>query len=267
MGVEQFWTGVAFVPEAGEPIQFGAVDVDFPGRNEYRTEGIDIRIHSPDPTAVPKIREGTRGTFRGTNTGENIGYAVVNAEVVRSSEGDLLLRAESLDGVTNPIATILFYAVFDDRANSITFVKEIPKEFEGRYEAEVILDPPPADLNIWPQGTDRPEVVLCVAEDDPKHYRVYKYRRDIAEGFRSTGRNYGGVERRPFVPTRAVRRRAEIRARNAGRWIAWTRGLGRAVAIGDTRDEAIARAAHAGVLGVVCEFIPPAIGAPPPIRP
>src|SRR4051794_7296353 len=102
MGAAQFWTAVAFIPETGELIRFGAVDVDFPDRDENRTEGIDIRIHSSDPTAVPRVHEGTRGTFQGTDLSENIGYSVVNAEVVRSSEGDLLLRAESLDGITNP---------------------------------------------------------------------------------------------------------------------------------------------------------------------
>jgi hypothetical protein len=264
MGDKQKWTEIAFVPEGGEPIRFGAVDVAFPDRNEHRTEGIDIRIHSPDPTVVPKIREGTRGTFQGTNTGENIGYTVVNAEVVGSSEGNLLLRAESLDGVTSPISKgRLLYAVFDDRTNSITFVYKIPKGFEGRYESGVKLDRPPTDLHIWPQGADRPEVVLCIAEDDPEHYRVFKYGRDIVKGFRPTRRNYGGVMEKPFVPTQADRERARIRARNAGRWIAWTRGIKRAVGTGDTRDQAIAQAAHAGVQDVVCEFIPPATGAAP----
>jgi hypothetical protein len=264
MGDKQQWTGVAFVPERGEPIRFGTVEVGFPGRDEYRTEGIDIRIHSLDPTMVPKIREGTRGTFQGTNTGENTSYTVVNAEAVRSSKGDLLLRAESLDGITK---TLLYYAVFDDRDNSITFVQEIPEGFEKEYVAGVILDPPPAGLNIWPRGAERPQVVLCVAVDDPKHYRVYKYKRDIAEGFEQTGRTYGGVTRRPFVPTRADRERAKIRARNAGRWIAWSQGIGSDHATGDTRDEAFAEAARAGINDVVCEFIPPAVSAAPPSRP
>lgn len=267
MSNKSSWTGVAFVPQGAKPIPFGKVEVDLPGRVEDPTEAIRIRIHSPDPTAVPVIREGTRGTFQGTYTREKVGYTIVNAEVVRSSQGDLVLRAESPDGVTHPIARGPLYAVFDDSTNLTTFVRVIPKGFEGKYEAGVSLDPPPADLNEWPRGADRPEVILCVAVDDPRHYRVFKYRRDIAEGFRQTGRNYGGVEQRPFVPTPDVRNRAEIRARNEGRWIAWTQELERAVATGDSRDQVIAEAARAGFRDVVCEFIQSAVGTAPPSRP
>jgi hypothetical protein len=50
---------------------------------------------------------------------------------------------------------------------------------------------------------------------------------------------------------------AEIRRRNVGRWIAWTRGFGKAVASGESREEVRNNAAQAGYGDVVCEWVPP----------
>lgn len=150
------------------------------------------------------------------------------------------------------------HAVFDDETNSITFVRAIPRWFEGRYERHVTLDPLPEDLHLWPEGAARPEVVLCVARDDPKHYRIFKYGKDVDRTvFNPTGKNFGGVLPRPRAPSPADKARMAAMEANAGRWVAWTRDLDRLVGAGDTPDEARAAAARAGYTDIACQWIPP----------
>jgi hypothetical protein len=152
------------------------------------------------------------------------------------------------------------HAVFDDETNSITFVRSIPRWFQGRFERNVTLDPLPKDLQLWPPGAARPERVLCVARDDPKHYRLFKYGKDVDPNtFIPTGKTFIGVLPRPRAPSPEEIERMDAMEANAGRWVAWTRGLGRIVGAGETRDEAIAEAARAGHTDVATEWIPPSL--------
>ncbi|HWE37417.1 MAG TPA: hypothetical protein VG406_12685 [Isosphaeraceae bacterium] len=115
--------------------------------------------------------------------------------------------------------------------------------------------PPYSDLFRWPVGAARPEVVLCVARDNDKHYKIYKYNNEVELArYRPTGWNFGGFMR---PPTPAEQRKARWRAEHAGRWLAWTRGFGEPVGVGETREMALAEAARAGYGDVVCEWVPP----------
>ena len=52
----------------------------------------------------------------------------------------------------------------------------------------------PEDVHEWPSGADRPEDVLAVARDEPRHFRVFKYRREIDQAqYEPTGMNYAVV--------------------------------------------------------------------------
>ncbi len=64
----------------------------------------------------------------------------------------------------------------------------------------------------------------------------------------------------PDSPSDADRFAADFRRRNAGRWIAWTRGFGNPVAAAATRDEVKADAARAGYEDVISEWVPPWLG-------
>ena len=50
---------------------------------------------------------------------------------------------------------------------------------------------------------------------------------------------------------------AAMRLKHAGQWVAWTEGLGRIVAAGDSRDEVRSAALAAGVSRPICEWISP----------
>lgn len=91
----------------------------------------------------------------------------------------------------------------------------VPAEWE--FRPDVVLDGVTPDLHEWPIGADSPEAVLCISRTDPKHFRVFKYRRDIDRSmFLETGWNYGGM----YAASRSLWDRllgqhAEIRARLA----------------------------------------------------
>ena len=59
---------------------------------------------------------------------------------------------------------------------------------------------------------------------------------------------------------------AEFRRRNAGRWIAWTRGFGEPVATGGTWDEVRSEVSRSGHENVVFEWVPPDLGYMPVAR-
>jgi hypothetical protein len=59
----------------------------------------------------------------------------------------------------------------------------------GELLDAVALDVPD-DLTTWPDGADAPEVVLCRSADDPRHFRVFKYRRDVRPPFVPENKNF-----------------------------------------------------------------------------
>ena len=85
------------------------------------------------------------------------------------------------------------YAVTVEPLYMAVFLTERPEDGPWKVEDDVDLDRP-SDLNLWPRGADRPEVVLCRSTSDKKHYKVFKYSKDIDRSkFEPTGNNLLGV--------------------------------------------------------------------------
>ena len=82
------------------------------------------------------------------------------------------------------------------RGNTIYFAEEFVKGSIEKAHGGVRLDfdASEANRNLWPDGKLSPEMVLCVCESDPTHYKIFTYANDVTgTGFRSTGKDYGGV--------------------------------------------------------------------------
>ncbi len=85
------------------------------------------------------------------------------------------------------------YAVTTDRLNAIHFLSERPQGEGLKIQEGVGLDIP-SNLELWPSGEPGPEQVLCVSLSDPKHYKLFKFSRDIdPTEFEPTGKSFGGV--------------------------------------------------------------------------
>ena len=85
------------------------------------------------------------------------------------------------------------YAVTVEPLNTVFFLGERPEGAEWEVREGVGIDVP-FNYADWPEGTDRPEAILCVSTTDPTHYKVFRRRRDVDPGqFQPTGRNFGGV--------------------------------------------------------------------------
>jgi hypothetical protein len=78
---------------------------------------------------------------------------------------------------------------------AVFFLNEIPENPDGSLEIEEgAWVEVPMNVAAWPEGARRPESVLCRSTEDPKHYKIYKYRNEI-EGteWEETGLNFGGT--------------------------------------------------------------------------
>jgi hypothetical protein len=78
---------------------------------------------------------------------------------------------------------------------SIYFLTETPDNPDGLLE----IDPGawvevPMNVLWWPEGARRPESVLCRSTEDPKYYKIFKYRNEI-EGteWEEAGLSFGGT--------------------------------------------------------------------------
>jgi hypothetical protein len=77
---------------------------------------------------------------------------------------------------------------------SIYFLTEPPDQTEGLEVVEGAWVEVPTNVNLWPEGAARPETVLCRSRLDPKHYKMFKYRREIdSQEWEETGLNFGGT--------------------------------------------------------------------------
>jgi hypothetical protein len=87
----------------------------------------------------------------------------------------------------------MLYAVAIEPLNAVFFLGERPAGADWNVRDGVWLDVP-ANYDAWPEGAECPEQVLCVLNSDPKHYKIFKYYKDVnEEEFRPTGRRFGGV--------------------------------------------------------------------------
>jgi hypothetical protein len=91
-------------------------------------------------------------------------------------------------------------------------------DYGGRYLEGVTLDAPD-DVDQKPEGRSFPDPELCVDASDPRHYRVFKFSRDVpGSGFVPTGKAHTVV-------------------RGAGEWRRFLESLRRLDAIGRDTDE------------------------------
>jgi hypothetical protein len=85
------------------------------------------------------------------------------------------------------------YKVTVEPMNSLYFLADRPEGTEWPVEEGVGLDIP-ANYDLWPEGSQAPEQILCVSTSDPKHYKLFKYSSDINPNeFTPTGMSFGGV--------------------------------------------------------------------------
>jgi hypothetical protein len=116
MAGQRGWVDITFRPEGQSAVKFGDAGVIFPSLAvQERVEGtassaedivgpIHIRVLSSNISAIPTFPKGQVGTFQGTYRPKGVIYSATNAKVIDSKPGDVLLEAESLDGVTSPVA-------------------------------------------------------------------------------------------------------------------------------------------------------------------
>ena len=77
---------------------------------------------------------------------------------------------------------------------AVYFLTEIPPDPDGlEIELGAWIDIP-SNVHAWPPGVKAPEQVVCRSKEDPKRYKLYKYRREI-EGtdYEDTGLLFGGT--------------------------------------------------------------------------
>ena len=130
--------------------------------------------------------------------------------VVTMHDTDEVVDVYNMHGIEIPTNTNVTLAMIDGHwdivkfdqscsvnipgTNSLYFLTEIPRD---RKELDIKLgdwiDIPP-NVHAWPEGTKAPEQVLCRSKEDPKHYKLFKYRREIeGSDWEDTGMNFGGT--------------------------------------------------------------------------
>jgi hypothetical protein len=87
----------------------------------------------------------------------------------------------------------MLHAVIMGPFNAIFFVSERPDANEWEVQEGVSLDIP-FNYDTRPDGEEAPEQILCRSVSDSKHYKMFKYSRDIdPTEFQPTGKHFGGI--------------------------------------------------------------------------
>jgi hypothetical protein len=87
----------------------------------------------------------------------------------------------------------MLYAVTIDPIPAIFFLAEPPGPGEWEVEEGVDLDVP-SNLYLGMDGPQKDDQVIARSAVDPKHYKLFKFGKDIAShGFLPTGKYFGGV--------------------------------------------------------------------------
>jgi hypothetical protein len=91
----------------------------------------------------------------------------------------------------------MLYAVTIEPLNTICFVSERPDDNPWEVQEGVALDIT-FNFNIGPWDPEGAGHILCVSTSDPKHYKLFKNKRDIDPAqFRPAGRRFGGLFSKP----------------------------------------------------------------------
>ncbi|MHC5540877.1 hypothetical protein ACYOEI_21860 [Singulisphaera rosea] len=87
----------------------------------------------------------------------------------------------------------MMYAVTIEPLNTIVFLSDPPEEGDWDLEENISLDVP-MNFADWIEGTELPEALLCRSTTDERHYKVFRYSRDVElTRYRPTGRMFGGL--------------------------------------------------------------------------
>ena len=85
------------------------------------------------------------------------------------------------------------YAVTLEPLNSVFFMSEDPGQGPWTVESGIDLDFP-SNYDLWPEGSPMPDQVVCISTSDPKHFKVFKFSRNVdPDEYRLTGKVFGGI--------------------------------------------------------------------------
>ena len=67
------------------------------------------------------------------------------------------------------------------------------KDSRIRIQEGVELDLP-VNYDTWSEGAESPEQIVCTSVTNPKHYKMFKYLRDVdPTEFKPTGKHFAGI--------------------------------------------------------------------------
>lgn len=82
------------------------------------------------------------------------------------------------------------YLVRDTELNLFVFLDDDPRPagFTGDVQEGVSLEADELEASEWNHGRARPEYVLCVADDDPRRFKVFHHK--PGAGYHAAGADY-----------------------------------------------------------------------------
>ena len=87
----------------------------------------------------------------------------------------------------------MLYAVTIEPLNATFFVSQQPDDNEWAVQEGVGAKSPSTTI-LGRMAHESPDQILCVSVSDPKHYKMFKYKRNVDPAeFKPTGRHFGGV--------------------------------------------------------------------------
>ena len=93
----------------------------------------------------------------------------------------------------------MLYAVTIEPLNATFFLSQQPDDNEWQVQEGVELEIP-FNYDTWSDGAEPPDQTLCVSITDPKHYKMFKYKRNVDPAqFKPAGRHFGGVYFESYV--------------------------------------------------------------------
>jgi hypothetical protein len=164
------------------------------------------------------FKSGMTRTVITPRIGHQMGSGLVEFEDPLADESDVmtlrptghLVEANNIHGIEIPAGFFVSLATIDGewaivnfdkkcavqipRMDSRYFLTEYPRNPQGlEVELGAWIDIPP-NVHAWPEGARAPEQILGRSLEDPKHYKLFKYRREIdGTDWEDTGMSFGGT--------------------------------------------------------------------------
>jgi hypothetical protein len=153
------------------------------------------------------------------------------------------------------------YAVPVDALNAIIFSPNAPpkgyEEYHGNVQEGVSLSDYSPEIYDWPEGSERPDVILARSRANSKQYKIFKYLRDF-NNEQISYINIGKVFCIVNTPKQLVDLiKSAIRDKHRGEWIGWSEDGKRLLASGKTPEEVNAAVAKQRVGPAIFEWVEP----------